>query len=91
MKKFDVDTCTTGELLKRCRALRFSAQNVSLAVKFFILKTPHKEIADKFCINENYAKVANEIKIKRIVKSRSGKLTRAAFFNCKGYERLIIV
>ena len=52
MEKFDVDTCTTGELLKRCRALRFSAQNVSLAVKFFILKTPHKEIADKFCINE---------------------------------------
>lgn len=52
MKKFDVDTCTTGELLKRCYALRFSAQNVSLAVKFFILKTPHKEIADKFCIDE---------------------------------------
>lgn len=52
MEKFDVDTCTTGELLKRCRALRFSAQNVSLAVKFFILKTPHKEIADKFCIDE---------------------------------------
>lgn len=52
MENFDVDTCTTGELLKRCRALRFSAQNVSLAVKFFILKTPHKEIADKFCINE---------------------------------------
>lgn len=52
MEKFDVDTCTTGELLIRCRALRFSAQNVSLAVKFFILKTPHKEIADKFCIDE---------------------------------------
>lgn len=52
MEKFDVDTCTARELLKRCYALRFSAQNVSLAVKFFILKTPHKEIADKFCINE---------------------------------------
>ena len=52
MKKFDVDTCTTRELLQRCFALRFSAQNVTLAVKFFILKTPHKEIADKFCIDE---------------------------------------
>lgn len=52
MKKFDVETCTTEELLKRCRALRFSAQNVSLAVIFFILKTPHKDIADRFCIDE---------------------------------------
>lgn len=52
MEKFDVDTCTTGELLERCFALRFSAQNVSLAVKFFIVKTPHKNIADEFCIDE---------------------------------------
>ncbi|HAQ28555.1 MAG TPA: hypothetical protein DCQ76_02115 [Ruminococcaceae bacterium] len=52
MKKFDVDTCTTEELFKRCQALRFSAQNVSLAVNFFILKTPHKSLADKFCIDE---------------------------------------
>lgn len=52
MKNFDVDTCTTEELLKRCNALRFSAQNVTLAVHFFLLKTPHKVLADKFCVDE---------------------------------------
>lgn len=51
-KIFNVDTCSELELLERCQELRFSEENTSLAVEFFIKKTKQSHIADRLCINE---------------------------------------
>ena len=51
-KPFNVETCTMGELLTRCREVGLSEENTNLAVEFFIKKTKQSEIADRLFINE---------------------------------------
>lgn len=51
-KIFDVAICTENELLDRCKEIRLSEENTSLAVEFFIRKTKQSAIADRLCINE---------------------------------------
>lgn len=48
--EFSVDNCTEAELVARCQRLGMSAYDVALAIEFFILKTPMKEIAAKHYI-----------------------------------------
>ena len=51
-KPFNTDTCTLEELLERCKELKFSQNQTTLAVEFFIKKTKQSEIADKLFIEE---------------------------------------
>ena len=56
-KPFNVETCTTDELLTRCREVGLSDENTNLAVEFFIKKTKQKQIADILCINEKSVQI----------------------------------
>lgn len=56
-KPFDVETCTTEELLTRCREIGLSEENTKLAVEFFIKKTKQSVIADDLCINEKSVQI----------------------------------
>lgn len=47
-KQFNPETATEEELVARCRRCGFSEDNTMLAVEFFIKKTPHKILADKY-------------------------------------------
>lgn len=68
-KPFDVDTCTESELLERCAELKLSQENTELAVEFFIKKTKHKILADKYCIDEmSIAKRKSRLKAKLNIK-----------------------
>lgn len=49
---FNTNTCTEAELINRCALLHFSKKNTELAIEFFINKTPHKELADKYNVQE---------------------------------------
>jgi hypothetical protein len=51
-KEFNTATCTLEELLNRCKELRLSQENTTLAVEFFINKTKQSKIADILCIDE---------------------------------------
>lgn len=64
-KPFNVDTCTESELLERCAELRLSQENTELAVEFFIKKTKHSILANKYCIDEmSIAKRKSRLKAK---------------------------
>jgi hypothetical protein len=52
-KPFCVDTCTTDELLTRCREVGLSEENTELSVEFFITKTKQRIIADRLCVTED--------------------------------------
>ena len=52
-KPFCVDTCTTDELLTRCREIGLSKENTELAIEFFIKKTKQSEIAEMLCVEEH--------------------------------------
>lgn len=56
-KPFNVDTCTTDELLARCREIGLSEENTNLAVEFFVKKTKQRIIADYLCINEKSVQI----------------------------------
>lgn len=47
-KQFNPETATEEELIARCRRCGFSEDNTMLAVEFFIKKTPHKILADRY-------------------------------------------
>jgi hypothetical protein len=53
VKPFNVETCTTDELLTRCREVGLSKENTELAIEFFIKKTKQSEIASLLCIEEH--------------------------------------
>lgn len=56
-KVFNTDKCTLDELVARCKELKLSKENTELAIKFFIDKTKHSEIADELCISEQGARI----------------------------------
>ena len=63
--KFDADTCTEADLLKRCRELKFSARQTRLAVEYFIKKKTHNAVADEESIDvESSWKAKNRLKNK---------------------------
>jgi predicted membrane protein len=51
-KEFDVDNCTREELISRCIELKFSAEDIDLAVKLFMRDSKQVEIARELCIEE---------------------------------------
>lgn len=54
--QFNTDTCTEAELIERCRELRMSEENISLAVDLFIRKVPHKQLSEKYFIETDSIK-----------------------------------
>lgn len=56
-KVFNTDKCTLDELVARCKELKLNKENTELAIKFFIDKTKHSEIADELCISEQGARI----------------------------------
>lgn len=52
-KEFSTDTCTEKELVERCKELRLSEENISLAIEFFIKKTKQSDLAEKYCVEEH--------------------------------------
>lgn len=50
--KFNTDNCSEEELIERCKELKFSEENINLAIEFFIKKTKQSKLADKFCVEE---------------------------------------
>jgi hypothetical protein len=54
--KFDCETCTEAQLVKRCRDLGMSEDNINLAIEFFIKKTPRKELAERYFIEPDSVK-----------------------------------
>ena len=51
-KEFDVDNCTRAELINRCVELKFSPEDIELAVKLFMQDSKQVEIARELCIEE---------------------------------------
>ena len=51
-KEFDVNNCTREELINRCIDLKFSAEDIDLAVKLFMREKKQVEIAKELCIEE---------------------------------------
>lgn len=51
-KVFDADKCTLDELVARCKELRFSEENIQLAIELFIKKTKQSKLADDLCVDE---------------------------------------
>lgn len=49
-RPFSCVSCTEAELIARCKELHYSEVKTGLAVEFFIKKTKHSIIADRFCI-----------------------------------------
>lgn len=66
--KFDADTCTEEDLLKRCRELKFSERQTRLAVEYFIKKKTHNAVADDESID-----VASSWKAKNRLKNKLNK------------------
>ena len=54
--KFNVETCTETELIKRCRQIGLSESNTELAIEFFIKKTSRKDLAKRYYIEEESVK-----------------------------------
>ena len=54
--KFNIETCTTEELIERCRELKFTEENIDFAIEFFIKKTSRKVLAEKHYISEDAVK-----------------------------------
>lgn len=52
-KPFSCVSCTEADLIARCKELHYSEVKTELAVEFFIKKTKHSIIADRFCIEPN--------------------------------------
>lgn len=52
-KPFNVDNCTIGELLTRCKEIGLSEENTNLAIEFFIKKTKQSVIAERLCVEEH--------------------------------------
>lgn len=55
-KQFDTDTCTEEELLVRCKELRMKENDITLAVEFFINRTPRKVLAERYCVEQQAIK-----------------------------------
>ena len=49
-KKFNVDSCTEEELIKRCRELKFSPSKTDLCINLFIKRIPSSELAETYFI-----------------------------------------
>ena len=71
-KPFNPETATEAELVERCRRCGLSAENTALAVEFFIKKTPHKILADRY---------SWQIGTAAIKKQRMKKLLTAELYN----------
>ena len=69
---FNPETATEAELVERCRRCGLSAENTALAVEFFIKKTPHKILADRY---------SWQIGTAAIKKQRMKKLLTAKLYN----------
>ena len=52
-KIFNIETCTREELIARCKELKFSKDNIELAVRLFIDKTKQSVIAEELCVEEH--------------------------------------
>jgi hypothetical protein len=52
-KVFNTATCTREELIARCNELKFSKENIELAIRLFIDKTKQSKIAEEFCVEEH--------------------------------------
>jgi hypothetical protein len=63
-KDFDTDNCTQEELVARCKELGFSAENLRLSIEFFIKKTKHSDIADRFSIEEK-SSIMRKLRLKQ--------------------------
>lgn len=63
-KQFNIDDCTIDELLERCAELHLSEKNTEMALELFIYKTRHKELADKYCIDE-HAVAKQKLRLKK--------------------------
>ena len=48
--KFDVENYEEKQLIKRCKELNFSEDNINLAIDFFIKRKKHTQIAHELCI-----------------------------------------
>ena len=55
-RNFDVDNCTEQELVERCREIKIKPENIALAIEFFINRKSRKELAQKYCIEEESVK-----------------------------------
>lgn len=71
-RPFNPETATEAELVERCRRCGLSADNTVLAVEFFINKTPHKILADRY---------SWQIGTAAIKKQRMKKLLTANIYN----------
>jgi hypothetical protein len=65
--EFSLEDCTEDALLARCKELGLSEENTWLAVEFFIKKTKHSKIAEKFCIEE-HSVTARKLRLKNKLK-----------------------
>jgi hypothetical protein len=52
-KVFNTETCTKEELIARCNELKFSKENIELAIRLFIDKTKQSKIAEELCVEEH--------------------------------------
>jgi hypothetical protein len=51
-KKFDIITCTEQEMIARCREKNLSADNVDIALHYFVYKDMSlRDLSEKYCID----------------------------------------
>lgn len=53
---FFTDYCTKQELIMRCNKLRMKKENIELAIEFFINHTSRKELAERYCVEQEAIK-----------------------------------
>lgn len=53
---FFTDRCTEEELVKRCNKLRMKKDDIKLAIEFFIKHTSRKELAERYCVEQEAIK-----------------------------------
>ena len=55
-KDFSTDNCTEQQLIERCKELRMKQSDIELAVEFFIKRTSRKELAERYCVEQEAIK-----------------------------------